>query len=156
MYILTGGFVSFHSLIIRLNHYFRTKGWILVFQCEHIIESTEAEETQKTSFEHLSDILVRKSVWSRDLAMYVYSKKPMARITKTLLFKYIENSTSKNWKFSDKKNSDSFHISAQNMDCRYSLEPPRRGGSNEYPQSMFFEQKIRQIMYTPANSIFTI
>ena len=30
-----------------------------------------------------------------------------------------------------------FHISAQNMDCEYSLEPPRQGGSNEYPQSMF-------------------
>ena len=30
-----------------------------------------------------------------------------------------------------------FHISAQNIDCGYSLEPPRRGGSNEYPQSMF-------------------
>ena len=30
-----------------------------------------------------------------------------------------------------------FHISAQNIDCWYSLEPPRRGGSNEYPQSMF-------------------
>ena len=28
-------------------------------------------------------------------------------------------------------------MSAQNMDCGYSLEPPRRGGSNEYPQSMF-------------------
>ena len=25
-----------------------------------------------------------------------------------------------------------FHISAQNIDCRYSLEPLRRGGSNEY------------------------
>ena len=25
----------------------------------------------------------------------------------------------------------------QNMDCGYSLEPPRRGGSNVYPQSMF-------------------
>ena len=25
----------------------------------------------------------------------------------------------------------------KNMDCGYSLEPPRRGGSNEYPQSMF-------------------
>ena len=25
----------------------------------------------------------------------------------------------------------------QNIDCGYSLEPPRRGGSNEYPQSMF-------------------
>ena len=28
-------------------------------------------------------------------------------------------------------------ISAQNINCGYSLEPPRRGGSNEYPQSMF-------------------
>ena len=35
------------------------------------------------------------------------------------------------------KNSDIFHVSAQNIDCGYSLEPPRRGGSNEYPQSMF-------------------
>ena len=25
----------------------------------------------------------------------------------------------------------------QNIDCVYSLEPPRRGGSNVYPQSMF-------------------
>ena len=30
-----------------------------------------------------------------------------------------------------------FLISAQNIDCGYSLEPPRQGGSNEYPQSMF-------------------
>ena len=35
------------------------------------------------------------------------------------------------------KNSDIFHIPAQNIDCGYSLEPPRRGGSNEYQQSMF-------------------
>ena len=34
--------------------------------------------------------------------------------------KYIENFTAKNWKFSD-KNSDIFHISAQNIDCGYSL-----------------------------------
>ena len=26
----------------------------------------------------------------------------------------------------------------QNIDCGYLLEPPRRGGSNVYPQSMFF------------------
>ena len=25
----------------------------------------------------------------------------------------------------------------QNIDCGYSLEPPRQGGSNVYPQSMF-------------------
>ena len=36
-----------------------------------------------------------------------------------------------------KKNSDIFHISAKNIDRGYSLEPPRRGGSNEYSQSMF-------------------
>ena len=30
-----------------------------------------------------------------------------------------------------------FLISAQNIDCGFSLEPPHRGGSNEYPQSMF-------------------
>ena len=39
-------------------------------------------------------------------------------------------------KFSDKK-SDIFHISVQNIDCGYSFEPPRRGDSNEYPQSLF-------------------
>ena len=61
-------------------------------------------------------------------------------ITKTRLFKYIDNFTTIKGNFSD-KNSDIFHISAQNIDCEYLLEPPRRGGSNEYPQSMFFEQK---------------
>ena len=53
------------------------------------------------------------------------------------------------------KNSDIFHISAQNIDCGYSLEPPRRGGSNEYPQFMF-SAEITKIMYTPANPSFTI
>ena len=53
------------------------------------------------------------------------------------------------------KISDIFHIFSQNIDCGYSLEPPRRGGSNEYPQSMFFK-KIRKIMYTPVNPSFTI
>ena len=33
-----------------------------------------------------------------------------------------------------------FLISAQNIDYGYSLEPPRRGGSNEYPQSMFWAE----------------
>ena len=50
-------------------------------------------------------------------------------IIKTSLFNYTENFTTKKWKFSD-KNTDIFHISAQNTDCGYSLEPPRRGGSN--------------------------
>ena len=28
----------------------------------------------------------------------------------------------------------------KNIDCGHSLEPPRRGGSNEYPQSMFWAE----------------
>ena len=34
-------------------------------------------------------------------------------------------------------NSDIFHISAQNIDCGYSLEPPRRDGSYEYHNLCF-------------------
>ena len=30
------------------------------------------------------------------------------------------------------------NIVAQNIDCEGTLEPHRRGGSNEYPQSMFW------------------
>ena len=73
---------------------------------------------------------------------------------KTRLFKYTENFTTKKWKFSD-KNSDIFPFSAQNIDCGYSLEPPRRGGSNEN-HNLCFLAKIRKIMYTPVNPSFTI
>ena len=37
-----------------------------------------------------------------------------------------------------------FHISAQNMDCGFLLEPPRRGSSYEYPQSMFLSKKYEK------------
>ena len=58
---------------------------------------------------------------------------------------YIENFTSKKRKVSN-KNSDIFHISSQNIDCGYSLEMPWRGGSNEYPQSMFLSRnKINNV-----------
>ena len=33
-----------------------------------------------------------------------------------------------------------------NIDCGYSLEPPRRGGSNVYPQSMF-ELKVKKVSW---------
>ena len=46
--------------------------------------------------------------------------------------------------FQIKKKSDNFHIPAQNIYCEYSLEPPRRGGSNENTQSMF-EQEYENI-----------
>ena len=58
----------------------------------------------------------------------------------------LKNLPPKKWKFSD-KNSDIFHISAQNIDCGYSLEPPCRGGSNEYPQSMFLSRYKKNNVY---------
>ena len=75
-------------------------------------------------------------------------------ITKTRLFKHTE-------KFTTKKNGNFqikilifFYISAQNIDCGYSLEPPRRGGSNEYPQSIFLSRNKKT--YTPVNPSFAI
>ena len=52
-------------------------------------------------------------------------------ITKTRLFKYIENFTTKKKKKKGKFSVKNpiFHISGQNMYCGYSLESPRRGGS---------------------------
>ena len=48
----------------------------------------------------------------------------------------------KNENFQMKK-SDIFHISAQNIDCGYLLEPPRRGGSNS-TQNLYFRAEIRK------------
>ena len=44
------------------------------------------------------------------------------------------------------KNSGSIHISAQNIDCGYSLEP-HRGDSNEYPQCMFLSRNKKNKVY---------
>ena len=52
------------------------------------------------------------------------------------------------------KNSDSFHISAQIIDCGYSLEPPRQGGSNEH--NLSFSAEMRKLTYTPINPSFTV
>ena len=56
--------------------------------------------------------------------------------------------------FTGKKN-DVFLLFAQNIDCGYILEPPRRGGSIEYPQSMFWSKnkKYRYTLATPSFSI---
>ena len=52
------------------------------------------------------------------------------------------------------KNSNIFHISSQNIDCGYSLEPPRRGGSNEYPQSMFLSRDKKNNVYPGKPQFF--
>ena len=80
------------------------------------------------------------------LNCYFMRKKAVLPITKTRLFKYNENFTIKNENF-QMKNSGSFHSSAQNIYCGYFLEPPTRGGSNEYSQSMFLNRNKKINVY---------
>ena len=54
------------------------------------------------------------------------------------------------------KYSDIFQISSQNIDWRYSLEPPQWGGSNEYPQSMFLSRNKKIIVYLCKPQLYYI
>ena len=58
------------------------------------------------------------------------------------------------WKIYHQKNgnfqikiSDIFHVCAQNIDWRYSLELPLWGSSNEYQQSMFLSRNKKNNVY---------
>ena len=76
------------------------------------------------TFYHISELMLATLIQRYDtLRKHVYSNKLKILQPKKENFQM--------------KKSDIFHIPAQNIDCGYSLEPPWRGGSNEYPQSMF-------------------
>ena len=51
-----------------------------------------------------------------------------------------------------------FFFLLKNIDYGYSLEPPRRGGSNEYPQSMFWAEiwKISQFLSEKKKNHFLV
>ena len=102
------------------------------------------------NLKHTIDIFSRRQIKNMFL---IYSDNRLC-ITKTCLFKYTENFITKKGKFSDKKNLI-FFIFLLKTDCGYTLEPPRRGGSNEYPQSMFLSRKKKNNVY-PVNPSFTI
>ena len=81
------------------------------------------------------------SRWSYTLRKHAYSNVLKISAPKTESFQI--------------KKSDCFFfflIFAQNIDCGYSLEPPRRGGSNEYLQSMFLSRNKKK----KFNPSFTI
>ena len=97
---------------------------------------------------HLSAVNVLRHVYNHSIVkLYHYENTPIQTYCKFYHQKKNENF--------EMKNSDNFYVSAQNTDCGYSLEPPRGGGSNDYPQSMFWSE-IRKIMFTPVNPSFTI
>ena len=58
----------------------------------------------------------------------------------------MENFTSKNCNFSDKKTSDIFHMSAQNIG----------GAVPTSTHNLCFEHNLEKIMYTPVNLSITI
>ena len=68
----------------------------------------------------------------------------------TEIFKVVK----KNENFQQKM-FDIFLIFAQNIDSGYTLEPLRRGGSNEYRQCMFWS-KNKKNRYTPAKPSFSM
>ena len=49
-----------------------------------------------------------------------------------------------------------FLLSAQNIECGYSLEPPHRGDSNEYSQSMFWAEIRKKSEFLSKNFHFLI
>ena len=88
----------------------------------------------------------------KSLSQDKYSKTcvrepPSRLITKTRLFKYKKKKLPPKSGNFQIKISDILYIPAQNIDCGYSLEPPRRGGSNDYPQSMFSSSNKKNNVY---------
>ena len=90
-------------------------------------------------FIYSSVYAVHEAVWKGLRVHEVYSANVCAALRKHAYSKLLIISPPKNENFQIKK-YDIFHISAQNIDCGYSLEPPRRGGSNEFPQFMFWAE----------------
>ena len=115
-----------------------------------ITKGGKRKEEKNRRYIYYTVVKYKETFYDRHTTLTPGVARTPSSITKTRLFKYIENFTTQNWKFSDKK-SDILHISAQNTDCGYPLEPPRPGGSNEYPQSMFLSRNKKIIMYTPVN-----
>ena len=70
------------------------------------------------------------------LVPFLYENMPMQY---TEILKVVKNENFQ------QKNFGIFLIFAQNIDSGHMLEPPRRDGSNEYPQSMFWTKNKTKI-----------
>ena len=103
---------------------------------------------QRILEEHMNDS-EKMAATGQPILVWTKATKVSLYITKTCLCN-IQRFLKQNFQ---QKNFDI--IFAQNIDCGYTLEPPRRGGSNEYPQSMFWS-KNKKNRYTPAYPSFAI
>ena len=129
---------NFPFWVVKFSIYLNRRAFVMKLQFYYVqvkipgIVSYTYDQTWKNTFVLFSRKVTTKHAYSNILKI-LQSKKENFKI----------------------KISDIVHIPAQTIDCWYSVEPPRRGGSKEYPRSMFWAQ-IRTIMYTPINPSFTI
>ena len=77
-------------------------------------------------------------------------------ITKTMPIQIYWKSDHQKLEIFQIKNSDIFSYFCLNIECGYSLEPPRRGGSNEYPQSMFSSKNKENNVYPSKPQFYYI
>ena len=77
--------------------------------------------------------------YATEMCVLVVQKFSTSPLRKHAYSNILKNSPQKNESFQI-KNSDIFHISAQNIVCEYSLERLALGGSNEYPQYMLLSR----------------
>ena len=87
-------------------------------------------------FKKKKSTIIQKKASKRNVHSNGSNKRMQPRILhsfpKTRHSNILKNLQPKKEHFQTKR-SDIVHISALNIDCGYSLEPPRQGGSNEYP-----------------------
>ena len=109
------------------------------------LEDIETSETSKqyNILVLLQESPVHETYREKGCICYLFLKPSLRKHTYSNILKTLPP---KNENFQIKI-SDIFHISAQNIDRGYSLEPPRRGGSNEYPQSMFWSRNKKNNVY---------
>ena len=92
---------------------------------------------RKSAFEHAQNVRIHNISLMRSL-IWTYALHLNILITKTCLYNF---DPLKPHFYIVKLGFPGVYIIflylLKNIDCVYSLEPPRRGGSNEYPQFMF-------------------
>ena len=132
---------------LRKNLYIH--GHVFVMDCKQYFLSSlfKTIHNERKTMITVSVLTTQTDLYSQESRLYNYENLPMQYTRIFLSPVKIENFM--------RKISIFFHLFAQNIDCGYTLEPPRRGGSNEYPQSMFW-RKNKKNRYTPANPSFTI
>ena len=100
-------------------------------------------KTKRNITYETTDVQIKN--WNRGTALERSVEKILGALYQFSLRKHAYSN--KTEKFQIKSSDFFFHISAQNIDCGYSLEPPRRGGSNENTQSMFLSRIMKNNVY---------